>query len=194
MLFFLTGDIQIGKTRWLMDELVRLESQGIEPCGVIAPGIWVPREDGFEKLGIDNMLLPEKRTISFARRRDLAEADGELDAGSQAGRAQLGWAIRDEAIDEVNVHFDALARIKEPGRRLLVVDELGRLELLAGGGLTSALALLDRGATSVFPHALVVVRETLLDSARERFAAVDWGGMRAIAPGDEASQLLESTL
>ena len=59
MLFFLTGEVQIGKTRWLMDALTQLAERGVEPCGVIAPGQWIPRDGGFEKLGIDNMLLPD---------------------------------------------------------------------------------------------------------------------------------------
>lgn len=71
----------------------------------------------------------------------------------------------------------------------LVVDELGRLELLRGCGLTNAMALLDAGPTPTFPHALAVVRETLLDQAVRRFAPT-WGTPRPIAPGDKARQLV----
>ena len=201
MLFFLTGDIQIGKTRWLLRMLDELEQRGVQPYGVVAPGIWVPRDDGFEKLGIDNLLLPGKRKVPFARRRDLAQADGAYDEGSQAARADLKWAIDDAAIDIVNMHLDGFIegegvhsgleeRSCPAQSRFLVIDELGRLELLAGGGLTSALALLDRGATPMFPHALAVVRESLLDAAFERFAETLWNGMRAISPDARGEQLL----
>ena len=62
MLFILTGDIQIGKTRWLKSTCRKLAADGIPCAGVVAPGVWVPSEhgdaNGFEKLGIDNVLLP----------------------------------------------------------------------------------------------------------------------------------------
>ena len=192
MLFFLTGEIQIGKTRWLMSVLDQLEQRGVEPCGVIAPGIWVPgtHEGEFEKLGIDNLLLPERKAIPFARRRDLARAEGTYDESSQSARADLQWAIDDSAITQVNVHFDKLGTWEEPGRRLLVVDEFGRLELLREEGLTSAIALIARGATPAFPHALVVVRAQLLETAQKRFAAAPWNGMHAIAPSEESANKL----
>ena len=58
-------------------------------------------------------------------------------------------------------------------------------------GLTSAVALLDAGPTARFPHALAVVRDWLLPSAEERFAA-RWGGSQALAPGDEARALVRA--
>ena len=188
MLFFLTGDIQTGKTRWLMQQIVELEAEGVEVCGVMAPGTWIDHGENtggerFEKTGIDNLLLPERRTVPFARRADLADDAGAGD--SQSARAGLGWAIDDRAIEEVNAHFARLAQIEAPGERLLVIDEFGRLELECGGGLTEAVALVDRGATPAFPHALVVVRAALLDAALERFANADWGGTRAIRPSND---------
>ena len=50
-----TGDIQIGKTRWLKSTCRKLAADGIPCAGVVAPGVWVPSEhgdaNGFEKLG-----------------------------------------------------------------------------------------------------------------------------------------------
>ena len=101
----------------------------------------------------------------------------------------MAWHIDDEAIARVNTHFDELAvrasvavptdakshsgrsaegaESKDPSRApgLLIVDELGRLEIWRGGGLTSAMALLAQGPTAAFPHALAVVRDYLLDDA-----------------------------
>lgn len=212
MLFLLTGDVQIGKTRWLSQLVEDLGERGVPSAGVLAPGVWRERgadePDGsggaagngrFEKLGINNVLLPEGERISFARRRDLALAEGSYDAASQSSSAKLAWNISDAALARVNAHFDNLAhRLCEAATpscavrpALLVVDELGQLELLRGGGLTSAMTLLDKGATPQFPHALVVVREWLLDRAVARFAA-PWGGTEAISPNDDAHALVLS--
>ena len=111
MLFLLTGDVQIGKTRWLESLCASLQAAGTCVAGVVAPGQWVPRPEGqpggkhgfdgagrFEKLGIDNVLLPQSKRIEFARRRDLAAGGKAFEEGAQAKAAKLGWAISDTAI------------------------------------------------------------------------------------------------
>lgn len=210
MLFLLTGDVQIGKTRWLESLCASLQAAGTCVAGVVAPGQWVPRPEGqpggkhgfdgagrFEKLGIDNVLLPQGTRIEFARRRDLAAKSKAFTEGTQAKAAKLGWAISDTAIAQVNAHFAALAKQAANETRLaphavLVVDELGRLELLRGCGLTNALAILDAGPTPQFPHAIAVVRETLLDEARRRFEP-RWGKATVIGPDDAARNLVLET-
>lgn len=283
MLFLLTGDVQIGKTRWLEDLCASLQAAGTCVAGVVAPGQWVPRPEGqpggkhgfdgagrFEKLGIDNVLLPQGERIEFARRRDLAAKGKAFAEGTQAKAAKLGWAISDTAIAQVNAHFAMLAKqasiapadsgaedptttqaevdtpaaapldngvcppvaaetaaetsplaqtstgeptvaataAKAEGNVLaaapaanenrlaphamLVMDELGRLELLRGCGLTNALAILDAGPTPQFPHAIAVVRETLLDEARRRFEP-RWGKATVIGPDDAARNLVLET-
>lgn len=215
MLFLLTGDVQIGKTRWLEGLVAALADVGVGAAGVVAPGQWVPSAgpeadaNGYEKLGIDNLLLPEGRHVPFARRRDLAHAEGSFDEGSQAARAQLAWHIFDDAIGQVNEHFEQLAAeacrlaaadaacesaaaategLCAPVRpRLLVVDELGRLELWKGEGLTAAVALLQQGPSAAFPHALVVVRDYLLPEARQLLEPA-WGPAALIGPTPEAAQ------
>lgn len=277
MLFLLTGDVQIGKTRWLEDLCASLQAAGTCVAGVVAPGQWAPRPEGqpggkhgfdgagrFEKLGIDNVLLPQSKRIEFARRRDLAAGGKAFEEGAQAKAAKLGWAISDTAIAQVNAHFAALAKqagiapadsdanapataqaevdasavasaavaaetaaetsplaqtstgeptvaataakaegnvlaaapaaneAKLAPHAMLVMDELGRLELLRGCGLTNALAILDAGPTPQFPHAIAVVRETLLDEARRRFEP-RWGKATVIGPDDAARNLVLET-
>lgn len=223
MLFLLTGEVQIGKTRWLESLVVELGERGVPCAGVLAPGQWVPSKgeradaNGFEKLGIDNVLLPGGERIPFARRGDLARAEGTFDAESQAAKAELAWHIDDTAIARVNAHFDEIAaapsrhpeggaddspsdpchlqRYAEdaesmdfaPAPGLLIVDELGRLEIWRGGGLTSAMALLSQGPTPAFPHALAVVRDYLLDDA-EALLAPAWPDQRRIAPDAPARE------
>ena len=194
MLFILTGAIQIGKTRWLQQTLRELENRGVLPYGVIAPGTWIEHAGdqgvSYEKTGINNELLPQHEIMPFARRSDLVDDRSVQERCTQSQRAQLMWAIDDSAIARVNAHFDAIAQadITKPG--LLVIDEFGRLELLAGEGLTSALQLIDRGPTQPLPHALIVVRDQLLAQAKTRFADSGWGEIRPIAPGDEATREL----
>lgn len=277
MLLLLTGDVQIGKTRWLENLCASLQAAGTCVAGVVTPGQWVPRPEGqpggkhgfdgagrFEKLGIDNVLMPQGERIEFARRRDLAAKGKAFAEGTQAKAAKLGWAISDTAIAQVNAHFAALAKqagiapadsganapataqaevdasavasaavaaetaaetsplaqtstgeptvaataAKAEGNALapapaanenrlapcavLMVDELGRLELLRGCGLTNALAILDAGPTPQFPHAIAVVRETLLDEARRRFEP-HWGKVTVIGPDDDARNLVLET-
>ena len=199
MLFLLTGDVQIGKTRWLERLASEFSAEGCVVAGVVAPGVWrAAGEGGFEKLGIDNVLLPDGERVAFARRRDLARAEGSLDPESQSEAAQLAWHISDDALARVNAHFGCIAEGMcggaEEGKArpgLLVVDELGRLELERGCGLVAATELLARGATARFPHALAVVRDWLLPRAFERFGAA-WGGARAISPDDEARGLVRA--
>ena len=70
MLFLLTGEVQIGKTRWLESLVTELADRGVPCAGVLAPGRWVPSEgehadeNGYEKLGIDNVLLPASVSLS----------------------------------------------------------------------------------------------------------------------------------
>lgn len=193
MLYILTGNIQIGKTRWLESLVSELHDAGVESYGVLAPGVWREGvgEDGepsFEKLGIDNKLLPSGRIVPLARRRDLAKAQGVFDENSQSAKASLGWEMSDDALAEVNEHFRNLAAgssEEKQDRGLLVIDELGPLELLRGGGLVEALALLESGPNARWGHALVIVRESLVDLAVERFSR-SWSEVEVVAPGEEA--------
>ena len=199
----------------------------------------------FEKLGIDNVLLPQGEVVQFARRRDLAMAEGTYAETSESARANLSWEMSDAALARVNEHLASLAAWRdgdadggveaggtdEGGANaagvgssdanlaapiafdivgaevmasnegasgavagvgvpaLLVIDEVGPLELLRGGGLVEAVSLLERGASEAFPHALMIVREALLEVARERFEGA-WGSFTPIAPDDAGRAMI----
>lgn len=197
MLLILTGEIQTGKTRWLSGCIERLESAGIACEGVLAPGVWrscrgTGGTEGFEKLGIDNVLLPGHELVPFARREDLAKAEGAFDPTCQAAQLGMTWHIGEDALERVNRHFDGLMRSaastpRDGAARLLVVDELGRLELMRGGGLTSALELLSRGSQGYYTHALVIARKAfgLNERVADLFADA-WGGSCEVSPGNSA--------
>jgi hypothetical protein len=171
--------------------VAKLEAGGMRVEGVLAPGIWRERhsEDGtqrFEKLGIENVLLPSKDRILFARRRDLAQKDNQLNPSSESAQAGLGWEISAEALAKVNRHFATIReerRLAEPSTspRFTVVDELGRLELEFGGGLFEALRLLDDGPQHERDHAIVVVRSRLVELAEQRLAHA-WPESKRITP------------
>lgn len=171
------------------------------PYGVLAPGVWVSsaeseaNEQGFEKFGIDNVLLPQKERFRFADRLDLAKRNGTYDGEAQAARMGLGWHISDEAIARVNAHLAAIpdALDEENGRGLLVIDELGRLELYKGEGLTEAMKLLEEGFRPGLEDAVLIVRETLVDEAEARYAQ-KWGGACRIAPDDRGRMQIEEAL
>lgn len=201
MLFVLTGDIQIGKSRWLAALDEELTQSGVTCLGVIAPGVWVEsdgvaaNDQGFEKLGIDNLLLPGHALVPFARRVDLARKEGSYAANSQAGRAGLGWHISDAALERVNRHLASLPERAgaTPGPKLLVVDELGRLELDCDGGLVEAMALLHAGPQAAMKDALVVARDVLAGRVEALFAET-WGGSTRIAPDEAGRELVRKRL
>mgnify|MGYP000526912477 FL=1 len=197
MLFILTGNIQIGKSRWL-ERLARLD---VTCYGVIAPGIWVEsdtdavNDQGYEKIGISNILLPDNVTIPFAQRADIARANGTYADLSQAGRIGLGWHIDDTAIARANEHLFSIEKRAEDDRRrkLLVIDELGRLELDHESGLIEAMKLLRNGPCAGMEDTLVVVREALADRVESLFAET-WGGFLRIAPTRQDAELVKRHL
>jgi hypothetical protein len=264
-LFLLTGNIQIGKSRWLEGVVADLVQRGTLCAGVLAPGVWRKRtaaelraiEQGsvdfelpqfslgtrgpFEKLGINNVLLPQGTVVPFATRCDMATHEftvpnvslaptstvenspadvvgaaggagvgvvptgGAVSAGA-AGAAgapmKFGWTFDGRAIERVNRHFDELAaewarsaRLRHFDKpRLLVVDELGRLELLCGAGLVSAVKFLQSPALfEPDACALCVVRESLLPAAHEMFAPY-WDKILEIGPDDSGKNALLSAL
>ncbi len=259
MLFILTGSIQSGKTRWLESLLEEVRRLGVLPFGVVAPGVWKrghpnegnTDENGFEKLGINNTLLPQEHTLLFAKRRDIAKEQGEIDSASQSERASLGWYMSNDAIDKVNSHFEAALRagvlsyaqtceaaklamhevaheaahataapaphathdVTTPApheaaratakptpheatqatQAFLVVDELGRLELLRDTGLTSAMQLLRQGCQPGCENALVVVRDALCQIACDMLGDV-WGQSTLIHPDEEGARRVLSSL
>ncbi|MBQ6453953.1 MAG: hypothetical protein IJJ14_06330 [Coriobacteriales bacterium] len=219
MLFVLSGNIQSGKSRWLERTAARLEGEGVVICGVLAPGVWVDcgpgrsRDTGaggggdWDKRGIYNVLLPGWERLVFARRNDEYISDSGYGGTPGAWMPKPGdeakpglWGFDDSVMDRVNRHFDMLAGWAAGGihpdadaPHLLVADEFGQFELFMGRGLTSAVAMIDHGATELFPHALVVVRSELLDAGLKRLspAAEGWGGLTIIGADEDSFKLLE---
>lgn len=195
MLFILTEKIQRGKTRWLEHAARVLEARGVAVAGVVSPGVWREHagEDGdvqFEKLGIDCVLLPQEERLHMAVRADLSMPDDGFDLF--VDNPHMMWNMSSASVAAVNEHFDRLARHASCGtkrRGVLLVDEIGWVELQGRGGFTRAVALLDKGPGSAFPHALIVARDSLHQQVEDRFKDA-WGGAVLLSPDQEGLDAL----
>ncbi len=151
----LTGERGAGKTQLCQQVVGQARQFGYSCAGVLSPAIILQGE----KVGLR---LADAAT---GEERLLAEADragGEVRWGRyRFVRATLEWAAE-------------LLRGATPCD-LLVVDELGPLELKLGQGLVAALGVLEEGAFSL---ALVVVRPELVDDVRERLRSAETSVMQ----------------
>ena len=195
MLYLLTGRIQLGKTRWLEARLDELRTRGVEPWGVLTPGVWERCEadaehpEGLRKTGIRMRFLPAGEERPYAVRTDLADGDGSTNADEPVGRL-LGWRFFEERFSEANALFAQMRAMDgaDGVPRIAVIDELGRLELdrKTPAGLTEALAFVEGGPTDAFPHTVAIVRDYLLDAAKVRFASCRPDGIMVISPDDDS--------
>lgn len=148
-----TGPRGVGKTTLCARFTVAAHEAGLDVAGLLSPARLA---DG-RKVGID------VRDVRSGEQRPLAERRGDMD-----GPGTDEWAF----------HADALAwgeaRLREATPcDVLIVDELGPLELALGEGWQEALVALEKRA---FRLALVVIRPELLETARGR-----WPGAQVIA-------------
>lgn len=170
MLAIITGNRQVGKTRWLERFIQEAKDNHFDCIGLVSPGRWVEGADGsFEKTGIKAVLLPQNEELLYAVRPVFAKDGSSL--YSQSDQAQLGWKIFDEAIERINAHFASL-RDRETGHEdILIIDEIGPLELVHGKGFVSALDMLDHPTVE---QAVIIMRPELLEVTKKRLAPV-WG-------------------
>jgi nucleoside-triphosphatase THEP1 len=150
-LALVTGDIKVGKTT-VVGQVVALA----RARGYVCAGLWAPAHvvDG-RKAGIQAM------DLSSGERRLLARVTAD-EAGERVGRyafdpAVIAWANG----------ILAAAVAAQPD--LLVIDEIGPLELERGGGLAPVLEPLAAGRLS---RALVVVRAWLLNTLQARLPSI----------------------
>jgi nucleoside-triphosphatase THEP1 len=140
----LTGERETGKTHLCQRVMEEAQRRGFSCAGVLSRALF----EGQQKTGISLV------DVASGEERLLATAD-DFPHGVRWGRyrfvpSSLAWG------------GDLLA--KAAPCDLLVVDELGPLELELGQGLVKALDVLVRGGFSL---ALVVVRPALLNDVRE---------------------------
>lgn len=143
----LTGEIGVGKTR-LCRRIADLgDHDGLAVHGLISPAVF----EGREKVGIRAVSLRDKSI------RPLAHLRGGDHEGISTGK----WSFMSDTIRWGNRVLE-----KAVPCDLLIIDELGVLELERGEGWTQALSILDEGN---FKAAVVTIRPSLLESAYQRW-------------------------
>lgn len=163
----LSGESGSGKTTICSRVVTLARARGLEVAGVLTP----PRLAGGRKVGLD------VEDIRTGQRRPLAEPYAEpSDRGrsQRACRSNAG-AIQGPATESWRFHMDGLTWGTKVLRRatpcdLLVIDELGPLELIQGQGWTVGLDLLRAGR---YRLALVIVRPALLPYFRKQLGGVE---------------------
>lgn len=140
----LTGPRGAGKTAACRRLAALATARGWSVAGVLSPAVF---ESG-HKTGIAMTDLRSGRSHHFASRLQRSDTTG------------LGYRFEETAISWAN---DVLS--STPHCDLLVVDELGPLEILHGRGITTAFDVLRQGQ---YRLAVVVVRPELVDAFRDK--------------------------
>jgi nucleoside-triphosphatase THEP1 len=148
----LTGKRQIGKTTLCKRVAELARGLGRQPAGLLSPAL----------LGEDDLPLAyDALMLSDGERRLLAQAEGELD-GPRTGRYSF----------DADVFAWVTGRLRtaiSQGCDLLIVDEIGPLELGQGQGLAPLLSDFSAGR---FPPLLLVVRPELVVRLQERLPGI----------------------
>jgi len=152
-----TGRVQIGKTTVCRAVIDLARKRGYCVRGILTPPV-------LDKTGA--RLGVEVLDLSNGERRLLARVCSP-DAGPAFDPPGDWPRIGSHCFDPASLQWgaDAVARAVAVGCDLLVIDEIGRLELEQNTGYVG---LLDLLATSVVPRSLLVVRAALLDLFRRR--------------------------
>jgi len=158
-LTILTGPRGSGKTTLCQRLIMLADERKMAMGGICAPAVM----QGSVKTGIDLLILPQRERRRMAVPRETPDDQALL----------KHWLVNEAVLAWGNAH---LARLAPP--ELLIIDELGPLELAAGRGLQAALPLLDGCG---YRWGVVVIRPDLLAQAQKR-----WPWAQIVALGTES--------
>jgi nucleoside-triphosphatase THEP1 len=159
-LALLTGSSGSGKTAFCKRMVDRARAEGMPTAGLLSPAVF----KAGRKVAIDLQDLRSGERRRLATRRD------EASEIKSEGPATGDWQFHLETLDWGNRMLERLLGDLDD-LRLLVLDELGPLELQCGEGLQSGLTLIDAWVREGRPGGLacVVVRPALIPQAQERW-------------------------
>jgi len=146
-LWMVSGLSGSGKTTYCAKIVIQARTAGISVGGFFCPAVY----EGGEKIGIDQV------DIRTEERRRLG-----VRAGKSGGKKVGGWQLDEQVLAWGNAIIANLGK-----EDLIVIDELGPLELEEESGYYEGLHLLDEKR---YRMALIVIRPRLLSLARSRWA------------------------
>jgi nucleoside-triphosphatase THEP1 len=146
-IWVVTGDREIGKTRFCLELLKQARDDEIKTAGIVSPPVFF---DGVKQsIQIENVKTEEFKTLAKKRTEETT------------GLFTHRWVFDEEVINWGN---EVLATATPC--ELLFVDELGPLEFNRGEGLLEGLHAID---SRKYKSAVVVIRPELLITATIRW-------------------------
>ena len=146
-IILLTGDIETGKTSLCL-EIARIAVEAdLDVAGLISPAVF----EGDRKIAIDAMDLRSRESRRLAI----------LKGGEKTGMDTRRWSFNPEVVSWGNQVLKTAIPCD-----LLIVDELGPLEFHHQKGWVAGFSSIESRDYQV---AVVVVRPSLLDTARRRW-------------------------
>ncbi|MCX6056078.1 MAG: hypothetical protein NTZ74_14415 [Chloroflexi bacterium] len=166
-IWLITGPREVGKTRFCTHLVTEAQKRGLKIAGVLSPPRWV---DG-QKTAIEIINLSNQEQWVLATRR----------VGDESGMGTEHWVFDPEVTEWGN------QVLSHPhGCDLLIIDELGPLELLHGAGWQKAFSTINDRKYQV---AVVVIRPELLEKGLGR-----WPEARILKIDPEMDERSESAL
>lgn len=146
-IIIITGPKDTGKTRLCLRLIEILRQQERRVNGLVSPGLY----QAGHKTGIlaQDIASGEQKQLAF------------YDPGWDAQVPSRLWRFDMQVVEWGNQRLK-----KANNSEILIIDELGFLEMEQNRGWTAGLDLLDKKA---FQHAVVVIRPDLLEAARLRW-------------------------
>jgi len=144
----ITGESGAGKTAWCAQMRAFAEREALRVAGLISYGVF----DGDQKVAIALCALPSGEQRILATRRAYV-----------VGAATPRWQFDESVLSWGDSQLAALTACD-----VLIIDELGPLELLHGRGWQSAFTALTAAR---YQLACVVVRPALVERFMARFSA-----------------------
>jgi len=145
--YILTGERGAGKTLWCSKLGNAARELNLILGGVLSPGVYEKNQ----RVAIN---LRDLTTGGVRRLADKRSGEGSL-------HSTLNWSFDEETLDWGNEILSTLGEVD-----LLILDEIGPLELLHGNGLQAAFQLIYQRR---YRTVIIVVRPSLLELASQRW-------------------------